>query len=70
MIERVPGLLGDTDDPRTLVPETTIGEAESLARGRMKVKILAAREALDGGVDEVVIRSASGDPSVRTVIRS
>jgi acetylglutamate kinase len=36
----------------------------------MKVKILAAREALDGGVDEVVIRSASGDPSIRTVIRS
>ena len=70
ILTSVPGLLRDTDDPRTLVPEATIGEAESLARGRMKVKILAAREALDGGVDEVVIRSASGDPSVRTVIRS
>jgi hypothetical protein len=34
------------------------------------VKILAAREAIEGGIDEVVIRSAGGDPSVRTVIRS
>ena len=70
ILTSVPGLLRDKDDPRSLVPETTIAEAESLARGRMQVKILAAREALDGGVDEVVIRSASGDPSVRTVIRS
>jgi acetylglutamate kinase len=36
----------------------------------MKKKILAAREALEGGVDEVVIRSAAGDPAVRTVIRA
>jgi acetylglutamate kinase len=36
----------------------------------MKVKILAAREALEGGVDEIVIRSASADVNVRTVIRS
>jgi acetylglutamate/LysW-gamma-L-alpha-aminoadipate kinase len=70
ILTSVPGLLRDPDDPRTLVAETTIEEAETLARGRMKVKILAAREAIDGGVDEVVIRSASGDPSIRTVIRS
>jgi len=36
----------------------------------MKKKILAAREALEAGVDEVVIRSATGDPAVRTVIRA
>ena len=70
ILTSVPGLLRDPDDPRTLVAETTVEEAETLARGRMKVKILAAREAIDGGVDEVVIRSASGDPSIRTVIRS
>jgi len=29
-----------------------------------------AREAIDGVIDEVVIRSAGGDPSIRTVIRS
>jgi len=70
ILTSVPGLLRDADDPGTLVAETTVQEAESLARGRMRVKVLAAREALEGGVDEVVIRSASGDPGVRTVIRS
>src|SRR5436189_4177016 len=67
ILTSVPGLLRDVEDPRTLVAETTIAEAESLARGRMKVKILAAREALEGGVDGVVIRAPTGDPNVRTV---
>jgi acetylglutamate/LysW-gamma-L-alpha-aminoadipate kinase len=70
ILTSVPGLLRDVADPETLVSETTIADAETLARGRMKVKILAAREALEGGVDEVVIRSATADPAVRTVIRS
>jgi acetylglutamate/LysW-gamma-L-alpha-aminoadipate kinase len=70
ILTSVPGLLRDVGDPRSLVSETTIDEAEALAQGRMKVKILAAREALAGGVDEVVIRSATEDPSIRTVIRS
>src|ERR1700704_4404414 len=70
ILTSVPGLLRDRHDPGTLVPETTIAEAESLAHGRMKVKILAAREAIEGGVDEVVIRSAGGGQSVRTGSRS
>jgi acetylglutamate/LysW-gamma-L-alpha-aminoadipate kinase len=70
ILTSVPGLLRDPGDPATLVAETTLTEAEDLAQGRMKVKILAAREALEGGVDEVVIRSAAGDTNVRTVIRS
>jgi acetylglutamate/LysW-gamma-L-alpha-aminoadipate kinase len=70
ILTSVPGLLRDIGDPSTLVPETTLAEAESIAQGRMKVKILAAREALEGGVDEVVIRSASSDLNLRTVIRS
>src|ERR671935_2117108 len=70
ILTNVPGLLRDVNDPSSLVPETTIAEAEELAQGRMKKKILAAREALEAGVDEVVIRSAAGDPSVRTVIRN
>ena len=69
ILTNVPGLLRDVNDPSSLVEETTIAEAEELAQGRMKKKILAAREALEGGVDEIVIRSATGDPSVRTVIR-
>jgi acetylglutamate kinase len=57
-------------DPASLVAETTLDEAERLAQGRMKKKILAAREAIEGGVGEVVIRSAAGDPRVRTVIHA
>ena len=68
ILTNVPGLLRDVADPDSLVPETTLDEAEGLAQGRMKKKILAAREAIEGGVGEVIIRSAAGDPRVRTVI--
>ena len=68
ILTNVAGLLRDLADPSSLVPETTLDEAERLAQGRMKKKILAAREAIEGGVGEVVIRSAAGDPSLRTVI--
>ena len=70
ILTNVPGLLRDLHDPSSLVAEATLAEAEQLAQGRMKKKILAAREALEGGVDEVVIRSATGDPAIRTVIRA
>ncbi|MBI3521844.1 MAG: [LysW]-aminoadipate kinase [Chloroflexi bacterium] len=70
ILTNVPGLLRDVNDPSSIVAETTVAEAETLAHGRMKKKILAAREAIEGGVDEVVIRSAQGDPAIRTVIRS
>jgi len=69
ILTNVAGLLRDPDDPSSLVPELSVAEAETLARGRFKKKILAAKEALDGGVGEVIIRSAGGDPQVRTVIR-
>lgn len=68
ILTNVPGLLRDVRDPGSLVPEVTLDEAERLAEGRMKKKILAAREAIEGGVGEVIIRSATGDPQVRTVI--
>ena len=70
ILTNVPGLLRDVHDPGSLVAEATLDEAEQLAQGRMKKKILAAREAIEGGVDEVVIRSATGDPAIRTVIRA
>jgi len=68
ILTNVAGLLRDLSDPGSLVADATLAEAEELAQGRMKKKILAAREAIEGGVGEVVIRSAAGDPRVRTVI--
>jgi len=70
ILTNVPGLLRDVNDPSSLVPDVTLDEAERLAVGRMKKKILAAREAIEGGVGEVVIRSATGDPRIRTVVHS
>ena len=70
ILTNVAGLLRDLNDPSSLLAETTLDEAERFAQGRMKKKILAAREAIEGGVGEVVIRSAAGDPSVRTVIHA
>ena len=70
ILTNVPGLLRDVNDAGSLVPDVTLDEAERLAQGRMKKKILAAREAIEGGVGEVIIRSATGDPQIRTVIHS
>ena len=70
ILTNVAGLLRDVGDPSSLLAETTLDEAERFAQGRMRKKILAAREAIEGGVGEVVIRSATGDPRVRTVIHA
>jgi [amino group carrier protein]-L-2-aminoadipate 6-kinase len=58
LLTNVPGLLRDPDQPSSLIPR--VGRAEldgvlPLARGRMRKKVLAAREALEGGVASVVI---------------
>lgn len=69
ILTNVAGLLRDVADPSSLVGSATVVEAEALAAGRMKKKILAAREALEGGVREVIIRrAATDDPLQRTVI--
>jgi len=60
ILTNVPGLLRDVADRASVVAEATLGEAEMLAQGRMKKKVLAAREALEAGVGEVWIRSATG----------
>jgi [amino group carrier protein]-L-2-aminoadipate 6-kinase len=58
VLSDVEGLLRDPADPATLVRE--VSEADyaaclELARGRMRVKLAAAREALSGGVPHVVL---------------
>jgi len=54
----VPGLLLDPSRPDSLVPDVRrheIPRAMEIARGRMRTKVLAAREALQGGVRRVVV---------------
>jgi acetylglutamate/LysW-gamma-L-alpha-aminoadipate kinase len=60
ILTNVPGLLRDVADRSSVVSQATLDEADALAHGRMKKKVLAAREAIEAGVGEVWIRSAAG----------
>ncbi|MGC2206905.1 MAG: [LysW]-aminoadipate kinase [Candidatus Dormiibacterota bacterium] len=58
LLSDVPGLMADPDDSASLVLDVRgheVGRALELARGRMRVKVLAAQEALLGGVTRVVL---------------
>jgi len=61
LFTNVPGLLRVPGDPSTLIPEVPREKLEfflNFAYGRMRKKMIAAREALDGGVQSVVIASS------------
>ncbi|MAO22707.1 MAG: acetylglutamate kinase [Phycisphaerae bacterium] len=68
LLSNVPGLLLDHTDPGSLI-ESVDGDgleiARGAAKGRMKNKVLAAEEAIRGGVARVVIGSAGGDQPIR-----
>ena len=58
LLTNVPGLLQDVQDPKSVlreVPREALAGAIERAGGRMKKKLRAAGEALDGGVGRVVI---------------
>lgn len=64
LLSNVPGLLRDHTDSDSLieiVDQDTLEEAQAAAKGRMKNKVLAATEAIAGGVPRVTIASACGD---------
>jgi acetylglutamate/LysW-gamma-L-alpha-aminoadipate kinase len=61
LLTNMPGLLRDIEDPGSVVrhiPSNSMEEGMELAQGRMKKKVLAAKEAMEGGVKKVVIASA------------
>ncbi|MBK7404103.1 MAG: [LysW]-aminoadipate kinase [Phycisphaerales bacterium] len=63
LLSNVPGVLRDPADPSSLIRSASEVGAEAVAAaagGRMKNKVLAAEEALLGGVRRVVIGSANG----------
>lgn len=67
LLSNVRGLLGDVGDPGSLIREVnaeTVETTRDAAKGRMKNKVLAAEEALGGGVGRVVIGSALGDDAI------
>lgn len=63
ILSNVPGLLVDLGDESSVVKEvdpSQLDVVEQFARGRMRRKLLAAREAVDHGVERVVIGDARG----------
>ncbi len=62
ILSNVPGLLHDVEDETSVIPKLSIDQIdshiESYAKGRMKKKLLAAREALEGGVKRVILGDA------------
>jgi [amino group carrier protein]-L-2-aminoadipate 6-kinase len=69
ILSNVPGLLRDVNDPESLIPRITRAELKDanseFALDRMKKKLLAVEEALDGNVGRVVLGTANVDHPVR-----
>ncbi len=68
LLSNVPGVLADPRDASSLIAGTGDGGIDRIreaASGRMKNKVLAAEEAIDGGVGRVVIGSANGVGAIR-----
>lgn len=63
ILTNVPGLLADVDDPASIIAAVERGQIdvaiERHARGRMRKKLLGAKEAAEAGVARIVIASAS-----------
>jgi acetylglutamate/LysW-gamma-L-alpha-aminoadipate kinase len=64
ILSNVPGLLRDVHDEASLIPQIAQNEVENFAgfaQGRMKKKVLGAKEALEAGVRRVIFADARVD---------
>jgi len=71
-LSNVPGLLRDPADPTSRIPEVSpdhFEEALAVAQGRMRKKVLAAREAIAGGVGRVAIGSSDRPQPIASALR-
>ncbi len=71
LFTNVPGLLREPSDPATLIPEVPIAQIDhymNFAYGRMKKKLIAAKEAVEGGVRRVVIASSQVEDPVERAL--
>lgn len=71
ILSNVPGLLANFPDEASLVRHVSsdrLDWAEGLAAGRMKKKVLAAREALAGGVSTVILADSRCPQPIQTAL--
>jgi acetylglutamate/LysW-gamma-L-alpha-aminoadipate kinase len=72
LLTDVEGVYEDPEDPATLIESVATDEEwealESAAEGFMSRKIMAAREALEGGAPEVVVADANADAPITSAL--
>jgi len=71
ILSNVPGLLRDPEDASSVIANVgpdSLEDAEAAARGRMRVKVLAAREAIEGGVARVILGDARVEQPIRRAL--
>ena len=71
ILSNVPGVLADLRDERTLVQRLAAAEVpayEARVTGGMRRKLMAAREALRGGVSRVVLADGRGEHPLRAAL--
>ena len=68
ILSNIPGLLRDPEDETSLIKNIQFSDIdehiEKYAQGRMKKKLLGAKEALAGGVKRVILGDARGENSL------
>jgi acetylglutamate/LysW-gamma-L-alpha-aminoadipate kinase len=73
ILSNVSGLLSDLEDPNSYIPrilEDDIDDAiNNIARGRMKRKLIAAREALEAGVKQVIIANGKIEQPITKALK-
>jgi len=65
------GLLRDVGDPESTVPEIDLNRLHdylSMAKGRMKKKVLASADAIRRGVGEVILADANSDGPIEAAL--
>jgi acetylglutamate/LysW-gamma-L-alpha-aminoadipate kinase len=71
LLTAVPGLLKDFPDENSLIktlPRNQLDSALEYAQGRMKKKILGSKEALQGGVKQVIIADGRIDKPISSAL--
>ena len=71
ILSNIPGLLRNFPDESSLIrhiPKEDIESYEAYAEGRMKIKLLGAKEALDAGVSRVILGDARGANPIRRAL--
>ena len=71
ILSNVPGILRDINDPLSCIEKGSLdmwGKLEDLAKGNMKRKLLAAKEALEGNVGKVILADSRKDYPIECAI--